>query len=113
MTAILTQYVEGVRGLKDPRPIVVTLRGDFYGDVLCYKKGALIWEMLRGKLGNQKMLSVLRGYYTAHKNGPPATSQNLIETFERETSGETNRIFEEFFKTTSLSNPNVRFRGEK
>jgi aminopeptidase N len=98
-----------VKGLKDPKPIVDTLRGDKYGYVLYYEKGALIWEMLREKLGDERLLGILRKYYTAHKNGSPATTQSLIDTFARETSGETNDFFTEVLKTTLLSNLQADF----
>ena len=107
MNSILKQYADRVRGLKDPKPIVETLRGDRYGDVLYYEKGALIWEMLREMLGDEKLFGILRKYYAAHKNGPPATTQNLIEIVANETNGETNDFFAEFLKTTSLSNLRV------
>jgi aminopeptidase N len=104
---ILKAYVERVRKLKDPKPILGTLRGDQYGYVLYYEKGALIWEMLREKLSDEKLFSILRKYYAAHKNGPPATTQNLIDAFAAATHGETNDFFTEFLKTASLSNLRV------
>ena len=113
VNSILKQYADRVRGLKDPKPIVETLRGDPYGYVLYYEKGALIWEMLREKLGDEKLFSILRKYYAVHKNGPPATTQNLIDTFAGETNGGTNDFFAEYLKTTSLSNLQVNVRGNR
>jgi hypothetical protein len=107
VNSILKAYTERVRGLKDPKPIVETMRGDRDGYVLYYEKGALIWEMLREKLGEEKLFAILRKYYAAHKNGPPATTQNLIDAFATATNGETNDFFAEFLKTASLSNLRV------
>jgi len=101
---VLGRYVDRVKRLKDAKPIVETLRTDKNGDVLYYEKGALIWEMLRQKLGDQKLFDALRRYYSAHRSGPPATTQNLIEAFSAETKGDTNAFFQEFLKTNSLTN---------
>ena len=57
VNSILNAYLDRVRGLKDPKPIVETMRGDRDGYVLYYEKGALVWEMLREKLGDEKLFA--------------------------------------------------------
>ncbi len=101
---VLAKYMEDVKALKDAKPIVETLRSDKNGYVLYYEKGALMWEMLRQRLGDQRFFDALRRYYAAHRYGTPATTQNLIEFFSAETGGETNAFFQEFLKTSSLTN---------
>ncbi len=107
---ILRQYANRVQSLKDPKPIVETLRTDRDAYVLYYEKGALIWETLRERLGDEKLFSILSKYYADHKGGPPATTQNLIDAFGEETNGETTSLFKEFLHTRSV--PNLRLAPE-
>jgi len=103
---VLREYAGRVKALNDPKPIVETLRTDRYGYVLYYEKGTLIWEALRERLGDDRLFSILRKYYADHKNGPPATTRNLVDAFAKETSGETTPFFEEFLNTRSV--PDLR-----
>jgi len=103
---VLRQYADRVKSLKDPKPIVETLRIDKNGYVLYYEKGALIWEAIRERLGDDRLFGILRKYYADHKSGPPATTANLVDAFAKETNGETTSFFEEFLKTPSI--PNLR-----
>jgi hypothetical protein len=110
---VLRQYADRVRSLKDPKPIVETLRTDRDGYVLYYEKGALIWETLRERLGDEKLFSILRKYYADHKSGPPATTQTLIKAFAEETNGETTSLFEEYLRTPSVPNPRLAPETDK
>ena len=103
---VLQQYADRVKLLKDPKPIVETLRTGKNGYVLYYEKGALIWEALRERLGDDRLFGSLRKYYADHKSGPPATTPNLVDAFAKETNGETTSFFGEFLKTPSI--PNLR-----
>jgi len=102
VNGVLRQYADRVKSLEDPKPIVETLRNSKNAYVLYYEKGALIWEALRERLGDEKLFSILRKYYADHKSDSPATIQNLIDAFAKETNGETTSFFEEFLKTTSI-----------
>jgi hypothetical protein len=102
VAGVLQAYEQDVRGITSPTAILATRRTDPNGYVLFYEKGALLWDRLRRKLGDDVLFDVLRHLHAAHRGTRSLTTAVLVETFAKETAGGTDAFFAEWLRGTTL-----------
>lgn len=107
--AVRQAYEKEVQALRQPRPIVETTRGDPDAYVLYYRKGALVWEMLRQQLGDQPLFGVLRRLHATYRGTRELTTQALVEAFAKETDGRTDAFFQEWLRSSALPSVSVEW----
>lgn len=100
---ILNNYRTEILGLNSAKPLLQTKRDDFrIAYILFYEKGAYIFEMLRTKLGDDRLFSVLKKFYQKNCGRRGAVTSDLVSDIVDEGGEEIRPFLNELLNTNNL-----------
>lgn len=100
---ILNNYRNEILELNNAKPLLQTKRDDFHtAYILFYEKGAYIFEMLRTKLDEDRLFSILKNFYFKNRGRREAITSDLVSDIVNEGGEEIRPFLNELLNTNNL-----------